>query len=136
MAKLTKNSRQHKRIGTNFLIKYQIPEGTAGDSGQLTNLMDLSRGGLSFLTSEYLEKDAQINVSILIPTLDHPVQAEAKVIRTFKMHAKRRGLAVAVQFTRIAEEDQKALDKFLNKSTRGKKSPLFVDLPNWVIRRK
>ncbi|HLD69672.1 MAG TPA: PilZ domain-containing protein [Candidatus Omnitrophota bacterium] len=133
MPKISKNTRKHRRIKSCLLIKYQ--SGTKSGQEQLTNVHDISAGGLRFQTSLPLENGASIRLAVLIPSFEKPIEAEAKVVWVGRGKRKNMPYSVAVEFTKIPEDAKEGLESFIQNLVKEKKSPLFIDLPQFSIRK-
>jgi len=110
MAELTKNTRKHVRKRFAFLIKYHTL--SSYRDSKVTQLKDISGGGLSFLTHEDLEIQSAIGVSVLIPSCESTLEAEGMVVRVSKVRGKKNMKFVGVKFTKITAKDKKVLDEF------------------------
>ncbi len=131
---LSKNWRRNKRINSNFLIKFQSTKKAAGKTP--ANLTNISTGGLNFATTEAVAEGDVISLDILIPGYDKPISAEAWVLRVRPIKAKGGGYSVGVEFKNINKEDSEALDNFVRSFAKERKIPEFIDLPEFVLRKK
>jgi len=126
-----KNARQFKRLKAFYLVKYQVSG--KGDAPRLTNVRDISAGGVKFLTEESLPEDASIKLSILVPTLQRTLEAKAKILRVSR---GKEGItySVAVKFTDISGEDKLALNQFVEDIARDKDARVSIDHADVVVR--
>jgi len=134
MSKLSKNTRKHKRLKSFFLLKYQT-DAKAGQE-QITNVHDISAGGLRFQTNQRLPQNCIIKLAILIPSFEEPIEAEAEVVWVGQTRKKNMPYAVAVKFTKVSGKAEKELEEFLQKMAKEKKNPFFIDLPQFSVRKK
>jgi c-di-GMP-binding flagellar brake protein YcgR len=128
----TKNSRQYKRLNAVYLVKYQVRG--AGDQPRLTNVKNISAGGLKFVAKEFLPQEAIIKLNILVPGLERTLEAAAQVLR---VRRSREGFiySVAVKFIEISSDDQWALNQFIEDLAKDKEARLLIDHANVVVRR-
>ena len=78
------NSRQFKRLTADYLVKYK-PAGSGAESEDfVSNLKDISAGGIRFWTEYFFEEETLLEVSICIPPIDRVLHALARVIRIRK----------------------------------------------------
>lgn len=104
------NSRRFKRLRTEYLVKYQIP-GAEGPA-QVSNMKDLSAGGLKFWTETYIPEATLLRVSFIVPPLERTVETLSRVIRV--RQAKNVPIYyIAVRFIEIPEDAKEALDVFI-----------------------
>ena len=134
MAKKTKiqNTRKHKRLQAYYLVKYLVKGG--GDEPRITNVKDISAGGLKFLAKEFLPEEASLTVNVLIPPLKTPLEAKAKVLRVRK---EKKGVtySVAVRFTEISEHLKSSLNQFIETLAEDKQARLLIDHADVVVRK-
>ena len=131
MGKDAKNTRKHKRMKSFYLLKYQA--GADDGDTKVTNVSDLSAGGLRFHTPTRLPEGTKINLAILVPSFEKPIETEAEVVWVGKSTRKENPYSVAVKFINISKKSEEALDDFVKKITGQKKSPLFIDLSQFGI---
>ncbi len=134
MPKWSEDTRKHKRKKSAFLLKYH-ESGT--HPPKVTNLQNISAGGLAFLTNDQIQIGSEVQLSILIPSFEKPVEVEGQVVRVDNSPTKGMKYLVAVQYTKIIGDNKKAMeefDKILAKgSQKSKRTPIFVDLSRWVF---
>ncbi len=109
----TANTRQHKRLLADYLIKYRIA-GAEGEEFLLSNIKDISASGLRFWTEEPLLEGALLLVEVLPPPINRVVRALARVVRVRRAE-KGEVYYNAVQFVEISGEDQNALNYFIER---------------------
>jgi c-di-GMP-binding flagellar brake protein YcgR len=103
------NSRRFKRMRADYLVKYQVP-GT--NESFLSNIKDLSAGGVKFWTDQPLIEGSLLKTSFLVPPLELTVEALARVVRVRQSH-ENTIYYVAVRFIEIPDESKKAIDEFI-----------------------
>ncbi len=104
------NSRRFKRLRADYLIKFQVP-GTTGEPF-VSNIKDLSGGGVKFWTEQYITEGTLLKVSFLVPALDMKVDTLARVVRTRTAFGAP-VFYVAVRFIEIPETAKNAIDEFV-----------------------
>lgn len=130
---LSKNWRRNKRVDSNFLIKFQTTKTVKTKTA--ANISNISTGGLKFTTTEAVAEGDFIHVDILIPGYDQPISAEGWVLRV-KPAKTKGGYTVGVEFKTIDDKDREALDNFVRSFAKERKVPEFIDLPEFVLRKK
>ena len=115
----TQNSRQHKRLLAPYLMKYQILPAEALDSSlqesYLSNVKDLSAGGVKFWTERALAENTLLKIQISIPPIQRTLEMIAKAIRVRQV----RGgsiFYIAAVFMEIPKSDQEALNQLAGKN--------------------
>lgn len=134
MPKWSENTRQHKRKKSSFLLKYHEP---GANEPKVTNLQNISAGGLAFLTNDKIRIGTEVQLSILIPSFAKPVEVEGKVVRIENNATKGMNFLVAVQYTKLTGDNKKAMDEFdkilAKEPKKEKRIPIFVDLSRWIF---
>lgn len=132
MPKFARERRKEQRLKSTFLVKYQTESSSFLE--HLTNIRDVSTSGLCFVTKEPLRTGDEIKLTVLIPTYEAPISAQARVIRVMKSRKRGSGYSVAVAFTEITQEAKDAMKEFVKEFTKKHRLPFFVDLPGLVMR--
>jgi c-di-GMP-binding flagellar brake protein YcgR len=115
------------------MLKYQT--GLSGQMPQLTNVKDISAGGLRFLTKVPIDEGATVRLAILIPSFEKPIESEARVVRVECVQKGREELySISVKFDKIESAECKALDEFIHELTKENKKSFFVDLPQLTMK--
>lgn len=134
MSKWSEDTRKYKRKKSAFLLKYHEP---GANAPRVTNLQNISAGGLAFLTNDQIQIGSEVQLSVLIPSFEKPVEVEGRVVRVDNSTIKGMTYLVAVQYTEIIGDNKKAMeefDKILSKEPqKSKRTPIFVDLSRWVF---
>ena len=104
------NARRFRRLYADYLIKYQL----AGSTSEpvVSNIKDLSAGGVKFWTDQFLAEGALLKVEFLVPPLGFDVQALARVARV-RQAKKNSVFYVALRFIEIPEGVKKGIDNFI-----------------------
>jgi hypothetical protein len=80
-----------------------------------TRASDVSRGGVSFISDEYLEPDVAVWVTFSIPLTDgtsRELESEGQVTSVADMSG---GCRFGVSFTRMTQEDRAILEEFIQR---------------------
>lgn len=132
--KVAKNTRKYKREKIPFLLKFQ--SSTTEKNPEVGNLGDISGGGLQFSTKSNIQVGEVIKVSILIPSVEDPIEAEAEVMRSVPLKKKPEFNNIGVKFVKMSEKSKKAFEQFIKGlEEQEKKFPFFVDLPQFTLRK-
>ena len=104
------NHRQHDRLKGLFLVKYHSEE--AGQEPKITNVRDISAGGLRFVTKELLNSGTAIKVSLLIPALNKSFDAKATILRVQK---QKKGLyySTALRFDDLSSTEEEVINSYI-----------------------
>jgi c-di-GMP-binding flagellar brake protein YcgR len=104
------NSRRFKRMRADYLVKYQMA-GTVGEPF-VSNIKDLSAGGVKFWTDQFIPEGTLAKVSFLVPPLDLNVEALGRVVRV--RQAKESGIFyLAIRFIEVPDEAKRAINDFI-----------------------
>ncbi len=105
------NSRRHERLDASYLIKYQ--KVNHFDGIHVTNIKDISAGGVRFWTEESVESGELLQMKVLLPPIGRVLHVLGKVRRVH--YVEKSGIYyVGVSFYQMKAEDQQALDNFVN----------------------
>ncbi len=106
------NSRRHPRVDVSYLIKYQKVH--QFDGIHVSNIKDISAGGVRFWTDESVMEGELLQMKILLPPLGHVLHVLGKVRRV--RGVERSGVYyVGVSFYQMRAEDQQQLEAFVNR---------------------
>lgn len=124
------NSRRFKRIRASYLVKYQV-RGT--QEPRITNVRDISAGGLRFWTEDRIPDSSVLNVSVYLPPLDRFVEAVAQVLR---VRRAKEGMVyyVAVRFLDLRSEDREGINRFAEALSRDEGARFLIDHARVVVR--
>ncbi len=125
------NSRRYKRLKADYLIKFQLP-GRDGEP-MVSNIKDISAGGVKFWTDQVLPEDGLIQLSVLLPPLDRELKALGRIVRV--RPAKDLPLEyVAVNFLELNLDAQAALNDFIEYTATLPVAKDLIDLHQFVRR--
>ncbi|MDD5217324.1 MAG: PilZ domain-containing protein [Candidatus Omnitrophica bacterium] len=120
----TDHARQYKRLYTDYLVRYETD--ASGEPPHITNIKNLSAGGLKFLTKEPLQENATIKVVLLIPSLERPFRAQGRIVRV-RCLKKRMIYSVAITFTDISPTDRDVINRYIEELAEDPMAKLFID---------
>ena len=105
--------RKYPRFKCGFQVSYQKAD--ASDTFDITQLKNLSLGGLLFTTSKPYGKGEVLALQIRLPDRSTPILSSARVVES---REKIRNLIydTRVSFLVIYDEDKQALSNFLDRS--------------------
>ena len=125
-----KNSRRFKRIRAAYLMKYQI----GSQEPRVTNVQDISAGGLRFWTTDPIPESSVLNIHIYLPPLNRTVEAVAQVLRVRK--AKDSPLYyVGTCFLDLKKQDREAINQFAEALAGDKETQFAIDHAEVVVRK-
>lgn len=104
------NSRRHKRLKADYLVKYQMPGSEEGPF--VSNIKDISAGGVKFWTERALPEGALIQINVLLPPLDKELRALGRIVRVRSVKDAPMDY-VAVNFIELDLDAQTALNDFI-----------------------
>ncbi len=125
------NARRFKRFRADFLVKYEVGQGT---TGRVTNARDVGAGGLRFWSDEKLPESSLLNVSIYIPPLKRVVEGVVRILRVRRVK-KTTSYSIAVSFLDLKQEDREAIDQFAEGLSADRKTQFLIDHADIVVRR-
>ena len=99
--------REHSRVKTYSLIKFNLEDGTPFQS--ISNIMNISENGLQFTCYEKLEINRNIHMMVHIPRTDKEIPIEARLVWTRKSRSQRGVYVVGVEFKKISEKGRQAI---------------------------
>ena len=113
----TFNRRQFVRVRINCIVKFKV-NNSGKEVGRLTNLVDLSEGGIKVNTfDDRLAPKTQVHLEFQLPGVERSVVAKGDVVRSYQ---KRKGSYQAgVLFKEISREDIEIIKSYI--SARKKK---------------
>ena len=123
------NLRRYKRLSVDFLIKYETNSHT---EPRITNVKNLSAGGVKFLTRELIPEASILKVNLLVPPLEKIFHANAIVLRLRRLK-KRLIYSVAVSFTNISAQDKEVINQFVENLSEAGDAKLKIDQASFVV---
>ena len=107
------NTRQHKRLLADYLMKFR-PAGANDQEFQVSNLKDISAGGVRFWAEFPILEGTLISVEVLIPAIDRIIRVPARVVRS-RRSENAPVYYVAARFMEISDQDSQAIDSFIER---------------------
>ncbi|MFA5499836.1 MAG: PilZ domain-containing protein [Candidatus Omnitrophota bacterium] len=104
--------RRSPRIDSNLPVKYRNLKLTNPSLGSLTK--DISEGGVSFKTNEFISLACRLVVEITIPTLQRPIKAISKVA-WIKKNPSDDHYELGNQFLEISKEDRAVISDYVSR---------------------
>lgn len=129
--KFFQNKRRHKRLKVAYLVKYEI--GRAGEAPRITNIRDISAGGMRFLTRDILPESSIIKVKVMRPPDGRAFDAEARILRVRRAN-RNFVYSVAVNFVNIAAKDRDALETFIEDVAQHEDTRICIDEAQVVLK--
>ena len=94
--------REHTRVRTYSLIKFNLEDGTPFQS--ISNITNMSESGLQFTCYEKLEINRNIHMVVHVPRTDKEIPIEARLVWTRKSRSQRGVYVTGVEFKKISEK--------------------------------
>ena len=129
--KITENSRKHPRVSARGLLKYTL--GPASAPPQVMNILEISEGGLSFLTDLKLESGTKIPISLLLLPYEDPFDINTVVVHSFLKNKKTSTHRTSLRFLDMTETNRMLLRDRLEHFLKHKKKST---IPRFVFRRR
>lgn len=104
--------RRFQRIDSNLPLKYKNLRTTTLPMGSLTK--DISEGGVSFKTSEFISLACRLVVELNLPTVPKPIKAISKVAWIKKLSSGDQ-YEMGNQFLEISKEDRAIITDYVNR---------------------
>ena len=118
--------RNEKRFRLSRMVAYDMER----EQYIRAHWFEISKGGMAFLSTEYVEPDCVVWLSFSIPEEDgswRQLEAEGRVREVSSIPS---GTRFGVAFTRMADEDRVALDAFLDRLEREDGEPSDAGVPD------
>ena len=118
------DKRKNKRLRAAFLVKYET--GRSGEPPRITNIRDISAGGIRFMTRDILPESSVIKVKVMAPPDGRVFEADARILRVRR--ANRNFIySVAVHFENISVSDRESLDRFIEDAASHADTRICID---------
>ncbi len=104
--------RRFRRIDSNLPLRYKNIKTAAVPMGSLTK--DISEGGISFKTNEFISLACRLVVEITLPTAQRPVKAISKVAWIRKLSSGEQ-YELGNQFLEISKEDRNLITDYVSR---------------------
>jgi len=95
--------RKHPRLKSHHLARFVSSEGSAKE--ELSNLINLSEGGLQLFSREKLESNVLLKIAIHVPELARDIEAVGKVVWC-RSNKRGIGYSMGVAFVDVTEDNQ------------------------------
>ncbi|OQA56645.1 MAG: PilZ domain protein [Candidatus Omnitrophica bacterium ADurb.Bin277] len=117
--KITRNSRQHKRARVQGLLKCS----SVSESRvlHLSNVREISEGGLSFVTNKLFDPGQELRVSILLHPNETPMEINAVVARCIQVRNQPPTYQTGLRFTDVSEKQQNQIRETIRLYPKNKK---------------
>lgn len=107
------DKRRHQRVASELPIQYKNLR-KPGDAPFASSTRNLSEGGVSFKTGEFISLACRMVVEIILPTVSKPIKAITKVAWIRKIPTSQQ-YELGNQFLDMAKEDKKHISAFVNR---------------------
>lgn len=108
----TRNERKYRRLKADYLVKHR-PASEEGEFA-VSNLKDVSAGGVRFWTERLYQEGQLLQVSLLVPPIDKALQIFGRAVRVRK--GRWNSLYyVGVGFLEIPKADRELLNSFIER---------------------
>jgi len=125
------NTRQFKRLRVDYLVKCEVVGSI--EEPILSNLKDISSGGLRFWTGKPLEEGNLVRITCFLPPLDRQIESLARVVRVRRaIHAPI--YYVGISFIELTKEDQADINRFIEDVADNRRTRSYVDHKDVVER--
>ena len=126
------DKRKNKRLKAAFLVKYET--GRVGESPRITNIRDISAGGMRFMTKDIMPESSVIKVKVMAPPDGRVFEANARILRVRRAN-KHFIYSVAVHFENISASDREALDRFIEDAASHTDTRICIDQAEITLKR-
>ena len=128
------NTRKFKRVQAHSLVKFQVAEKWGGVEPYISNVKDISAGGLRFWSADFFPEGTLLRVSTWVPALEKPLDALARVVRA-RAGKNTDSYYISVRFIEVEQELQTALNAFVENLAANPETRRFIDSFNRGVRR-
>ena len=104
--------RRFQRIDSNLPLRYKNLKTATVPMGSLTK--NISEGGISFKTNEFISLACRLVVEITLPTVQRPIKAISKVAWIRKL-ASGEQYELGNQFLEISKEDRNLITDYVSR---------------------
>lgn len=110
MGKSNFSGEKRQSVRFHILSLVKLAGESEGVPLQVTNVQDISRGGLAFLTEQDIPVGVVLKLYFLPKNRKDPVEARGKVVRCFQAQQNPKAFKVGVQFLDLSEEAKLAIE--------------------------
>ncbi|MBI3317382.1 MAG: PilZ domain-containing protein [Candidatus Omnitrophica bacterium] len=126
------NERRERRVKAPYLMKHRFAG--SEEDWRISNLKDLSPGGMKFWTEKFYPEGSLLQVLLWIPPVDCQVKALGRVVRA--VQGKSRDIYyISAAFLEISRGDQEVLKNFIHKLSTLQGAKALVDRSEVAERR-
>jgi c-di-GMP-binding flagellar brake protein YcgR len=104
--------RRFRRIDSNLPLRYKNIKTATVPMGSLTK--DISEGGISFKTNEFISLACRLVVEITLPTVQRPIKAISKVAWIRKLSSGEQ-YELGNQFLEISKDDRSLITDYVSR---------------------
>lgn len=126
------DKRKNKRLKAAYLVKYET--GRLGEPARITNIRDISAGGMRFVTRDILQETSLIKVKVMAPPDGRVFEAAARILRVRRAN-RHFVYSVAVHFENISAADREALDRFIEDAASHEDTRICIDQAQISLKR-
>ena len=101
--------RQHPRVTARNLVRISRPDGTTIE--KLSNIFDLSAGGLRIVCHEPFQPGTLLQVELNLPDRGANISATGRIVWIKPMKGQKDAYFAGLQFTNLMEQDRRLLDE-------------------------
>lgn len=131
------NKRKFARLKSYCLVRYNRVDDQSNPSGKMTNVKNISEGGLMLTSYEPLPVSSTIKVCINLPGREKPLETFAKVMRCVKVSDEESVYHVGISFLDIADADRKEISQHVEMAMQDRRMKGLVEnRPWWQFWRK
>lgn len=132
-----KDTRKFLRFRAGYLLKYaRFPRLENEVDRRLTNIINISEGGLMFAAYESLPVSSTLKVWFQFPGKQNPVETFAKVVSQAKVRL-RAVYRVSLRFLDLNETDRELLRTFILQAAQDSDTRRYIDpVPKQMVKRR
>lgn len=108
-SKSVQEKRKSVRFHIQSIVKLAVESG--GVIFSITNIRNISRGGLAFYTDQKIKEGALLRLYFLPPNCEKPVEAKGKIVRCSRAPRNKKAFKIGIQFLDISEEAKLAIQE-------------------------
>ncbi|MCX5700364.1 MAG: PilZ domain-containing protein [Candidatus Omnitrophica bacterium] len=109
------DKRVHKRLKARLLVKYHLKDGMS--ENVVTNLKNISVGGVSFATGISVTKNSFLELEILFLPEGYLLKTKGKVVWV-NLIARSKQYLLGIEFEGLSEQDKELLNRYINEALK------------------
>jgi c-di-GMP-binding flagellar brake protein YcgR len=125
------NKRRYERLRSYCLVRYNRVDDQSNPTGKMTNVKNISEGGLMLTSYEPLPISATIKVCINLPGREKPLETFAKVMRCVRVSEEEDVYHVGIAFLDIADQDRREISQHVDMILQDKRMKKLVEKRPW-----